>query len=364
MKYYNLKKILSKNAHYNIIFGERSNGKTYALLEYGLKNYCNNGEQIAYLRRYKEDIIGKRASNIWNAIIDNKLVEKYTRGKYTTIHYFSGAFYLANYDEKLGKNVPNWNECIGYVFSLTDMEHNKSTSYPNITTIVFDEFLTRQYYLTDEFILFMNTLSTIIRERTNVKIFMLGNTVNKYCPYFKELGLKHIDHMKQGTIDVYSYGDSKLKVAVEYVSASNSLRKKSNLYFAFNNPKLEMIKSGTWEIDNYPHCPYKYSKSDILFIYFIEFDNALLQCEIVQKDNKIFTFIHEKTTPIKNIESDIIFSTNYSANANHFRNILKPTTTITKKIAMFYLTDNVFYQNNEVGEIIRNYLLECKKNSL
>ena len=32
--YYSLDKILSKNAQYNLIFGERSNGKTYAVLNY------------------------------------------------------------------------------------------------------------------------------------------------------------------------------------------------------------------------------------------------------------------------------------------------------------------------------------------
>lgn len=36
-KFYDLKAILSKNADYNVIFGERSNGKTYAALRYGLE---------------------------------------------------------------------------------------------------------------------------------------------------------------------------------------------------------------------------------------------------------------------------------------------------------------------------------------
>ena len=35
-KYYSLKNILDKNAIYNVIFGERSNGKTYSVLKYGL----------------------------------------------------------------------------------------------------------------------------------------------------------------------------------------------------------------------------------------------------------------------------------------------------------------------------------------
>ena len=64
--------------------------------------------------------------------------------------------------------------------------------------------------------MFANVLSTIIRHRNDVKIFMLANTVNKYCPYFKEMGLKHITEMKQGSIDIYTYGSSDLRVAVEY----------------------------------------------------------------------------------------------------------------------------------------------------
>ena len=36
-KYYSLDAIKKKNATYNVIFGERSNGKTYALLQNGVK---------------------------------------------------------------------------------------------------------------------------------------------------------------------------------------------------------------------------------------------------------------------------------------------------------------------------------------
>ena len=55
-KFYSLENILSKNADYNIIFGERSNGKTYATLEYVLTKYVETGEQGAYIRRWSEEI--------------------------------------------------------------------------------------------------------------------------------------------------------------------------------------------------------------------------------------------------------------------------------------------------------------------
>lgn len=59
MKYYSLKQILKKNAQYNIIIGERSNGKTYACLLHCLKEYICNGNQFAIVRRWKEDVRGK-----------------------------------------------------------------------------------------------------------------------------------------------------------------------------------------------------------------------------------------------------------------------------------------------------------------
>ena len=70
-KYYSLKKILAENADYNIIIGERSNGKTFATLEYILKDYIDNKKEGAYIRRWRDDITGKRGENVFSAIMAN-----------------------------------------------------------------------------------------------------------------------------------------------------------------------------------------------------------------------------------------------------------------------------------------------------
>ena len=215
----------------------------------------------------------------------------------------------------------------------------------------------------------VNQLENLCRTDTDRRIFMLGNTVNKYCPYFKEMGLKHISEMEPGTLDVYTYSNNKLSVAVEYSTMGNKKQEKaSNPYFAFDNPKLQMITGGIWELDVYPHLPYKYIPSDILFTYFIEFEEWLLQCEIIAltTEDKIpicFTYIHEKTTPIKNA-NDIVFSPRYSPLPNHYRDMRRPTDTTSQKIASFFKSDKVFYQNNEIGEVVRNYLLWCKNSAI
>ena len=358
-KYYSLNKILKTNSTYNIIFGERSNGKTYSVLKHSIEEYFKTGGQFAIVRRWKEDITGRRASDIFSALNVNNEIEKISNGEFKAITYFAGKFYLCNFDEH-GKTIYNIDtDCIGYVFALSDMEHNKSISYPKITTILFDEFITKFTYLQDEFVLFMNTISTIVRQRTNVTIFMLGNTVNKYCPYFQEMGLNHILEMKQGSIDIYTYGNSELKVAVEYCSSTQS-NKKNNFYFAFNNPKLEMITSGAWELDIYPHLPIKYKPKDIVFTYFIIFNDNIYQCEIISVEGELFTYIHEKTTPIQDENLDLIYTLDYNYKFNYNRSIYRPTTEIGNKILWFFKTDKVFYQNNVVGDSINNYLKICR----
>lgn len=362
VKFYSLNQILSRHAQYNIIFGERSNGKTYAVLKHGIQNYCKNGKQMAIVRRWKEDLRGKRGAAMFDSLVANDEIRRITNGEYTTVYHYSGRWYFSNFDEKTGKQVPS-PEPFAYAFALSDMEHDKSSSYPNITTIMFDEFLTRQYYLPDEFVTFMNVVSTIVRYRRDVTIFMLGNTVNKYCPYFKELGLTNILKMEKGKIDVYSYGESELKVAVEYADSPNK-SKPSDLYFAFNNPKLDMITGGTWEMAMYPHLPVKYESKDILFMYFIVFGGSTLQCEIVQKNDCLFTYIHRKTTPIKDEDNDIIYTMEHDPRPNHFRRLTRPASKLERKIHSLFTREKVFYQDNEVGEVVRNYLITSERDKV
>lgn len=360
IQYYSLNKILEVEAHYNVIIGERSNGKTYGTLLHAIEEYFKgNGGELAIIRRWQEDIRGNRARDIFTAILQDGHIARLSDGKYEGLYYYASKFYFCNYDDD-GKALYNQDDIFCHLFALSDTEHNKSISFPNVKTIVFDEFMTRGTYLPNEFVLFMNTLSTIVRQRKDVAIFMLGNTVNKFSPYFKEMGLKNVAEMKQGSIEVYTYGESDLKVAVEYCASVGESQKQSNVYFAFDNPRLQMITTGAWELDLYPHLPVKYTPKDIQLIYFIKFDDSIYQCEIIQKDGEMFTYIHDKTSPIKNENDDIVYSLEYSHKLNYSRNIFKPTHKAGKAIVWFFKADKVFYQDNSVGDAINNYLNACK----
>lgn len=359
-QYYDINPLMGRNATYSIAIGKRNNGKTYSAIYYALSQWQATGNTCAYIRRWKDDVTGARASSLVADFNSQGVVDKVTNGKYQLLSYYNRIQYFAVQDIDTGK-VKRL-EPFMYLFSLSDMEHDKSTQYPNISTVIFDEFIARNGYFPDEFIAFTNTLSTIIRSRDNVRIIMLGNTISKFCPYFQEMGLKNVYKMKQGDIDVYKYGDSKLTVAVEY-TGENAAGKKSNFYFAFENPKLEMITKGKWELPVFPHSEMRITGKDILFSYFILFSEKIFQCDIVQGTNGLFTHIHEKTTPLKDADNDLIYSLDQNEKMNYYKNILKPDIPIRSKIANFFTTGKVFYSNNDTGSYIQSYLRECQRNA-
>lgn len=365
-KFYDIRKLLKEypDAQYYMCIGERSNGKTYSSLDLALENYFKNGDQFAYVRRFGEDIRKKQLSNLFSGHIENKRITKLSNGEWDGVDYSASKFRLYKTDED--GTVIYSEDPIGFAFDLNSMEHYKSISFPKITLIIFDEFLSRQTYLPNEFLLFTNTLSTIIRLRNNVKILMLGNTVNKYCPYFGEMGLSHIKEQKQGTVDVYNYGDSNLQVVVEYCAASSHHGgKASDVYFAFDNPQLQMITQGSWEIAIYPHLPVHYKPKDIAAEFFINFDREILHCEIIYTGEGMpFLFVHYKTTPIQDETNDIVYGQEPSYLPTHRIGFGNYSDSLSIFIRRAIAESRVFFSTNEVGEIFRNYVIWSRNYNL
>lgn len=185
-KFHSIKNALKTNSDYIITFGERSNGKTHSILDLGLfgchedginyNGYLDDESQIAIIRRWDEDFKGKYGSQQFDGFINNNylgnILFKKSKGKWNSIEYYGSKWYLKLIDDN-GNVISKDDNPFCIAFSLTSDEHYKSISYPNIKTILFDEFLTRKFYLPDEFIQFTSILSTIIRLRDNVCILKI-----------------------------------------------------------------------------------------------------------------------------------------------------------------------------------------------
>jgi len=110
------------------------------------------------------------------------------------------------------------------------------------------------YYLNDEVNLFINLISTIGRNRTNLKIFMLANAISKFSPYSSALNVK-LHRMKDGEIIEKTYTNEdgyKTKFAIQRTKKveifNNELNKEKIVYNNFGNAGVGgMITSGEFE---------------------------------------------------------------------------------------------------------------------
>ena len=99
----------------------------------------------------------------------------------------------------------------------------------------------------------------------------------------------------------------------------------------------------------------------MVLTYFIEFNDNIYACEIIEQKDLIFTYIHAKTTPINKPDNHLIYSLEYNPKPNYIRSIFKPMNKAQNMILWFFKHDKVFYQNNNIGDAISNYLKMCKR---
>lgn len=352
-KYYNIQPILKKNADYNIIYGMRSNGKTFGACEVALTSHVNNGARVAYIRRYQEEITPKRIHDLFTP----HPIKKITGNKFNCTEYKSNRFYLSLADEK-GDIVERESIPFCQTFALNTWERDKGVDNGKFDYIIFDEFITRGSYLPNEFIIFCNVLSTLMRDRDGTKIFMLGNTTAEYfCPYFEEMGLTEItDNLEQGGIATTTTREG-LKIAIEYCNPVAATAR-TNKYFSFNNPRLQMITTGKWETKNYPHLERKSAikPENIVARFYITYMKKCFIGDIVQYDNDIFINFHSGN--IEEYKSDLHFSISDDPviNPYHTTSVFVPRCRAHDLFLKLLNEQRCFYSNNSIGEQVRAWI--------
>lgn len=184
--FWNLRHTLTHNMLINVIVGNRGGGKSFGAKEWAIDNFIKNKEQFGYIRRYKDDL--KEPMIQFFKDIEYKYPDYEFK---TDSKYFYIRVKPAEPDEK-------WTEkdIAGYGFTLSIANNKKSISYPNITTLIFDEFLIdkgNQQYIPDEPVKLLNLYETVARPGTNhprVILFMLANAITITNPYFAFWNLK------------------------------------------------------------------------------------------------------------------------------------------------------------------------------
>lgn len=287
-KYWNGRQVLKENPHARYIFalGGRSCGKTYSTLRIALEDVVDGKGMFAYIRRHRENIKQAKIKELFGP----QDIEGITNGRYNRINYWQGFFYFEKWepDEETGIMVRTLKdpEPIGVAVSINTWEGDKGqdigAAHGGFKNIIFDEAVTGQTYLTDEFQKFKNVISSLVRDRTDqdTKIWLLANPLSKWCPYFAELGISKEMRKEPGHRYTISYPDTEMQTVFEYIAGNEDagITKDSvyDTFFAFPNSssKSKSITSGFWELDDAEHLPsqvYKNStKCKEVFMYFDE----------------------------------------------------------------------------------------------
>jgi hypothetical protein len=162
--YYNPNKMLSYNRILNFVIGARGIGKSYAWKVHPIKRFLKYGEQFIYLRRYKPEL--KKVNQYFdNVKEDFPGIELKVKGR---------EFYV---NGKLA----------GWAIPLSSWQSEKSNAYPNVSTIIFDEFLREKDnsgYMPNEVSALLNLMDTVFRDRENCRCVALSNAVSVVNPYF------------------------------------------------------------------------------------------------------------------------------------------------------------------------------------
>lgn len=340
-KFYDPTKLLDQGALINFIFGERGNGKTYAFLKKIVQDwYESEGlKRGAYIRQIAEHIRGALASQIFESLVANGEISRITNGEWDRVVYRAGKFYMARDDEQT-LEVVTCPEPFCFAFSVNQSAKYKSASFPNIYNIVFDEFIPIDgRYLPDEANQFQHIISTIVREKDNARIFLVGNSTNWTSPYFNLYGVKGAGDMVPGELKVITQekrrntGELMIrKIAVEFTESTEEKGgKASDIYFMEGNAESSMITGGGWVIQAYPQNPHPFTREHVKLTFWVDFDKEgpeVIRGRLVKLPQLFYLYIETVPRKLMSMDSDekrdVFYRQSFSPSVNHLIDPLRP----------------------------------------
>ena len=373
-RWYDNELIKSLNCTLNLIVGGRNIGKSYDFISDAVIDYWTKNRTTAFLRRHKTNFSLINTDNLYNDHETHDFISKVTGGEWTSVCYWQRGWYLCKYVGEDRKRVKDKKPFM-YAIPVSTAEDIKSGfKDPMCYSIIFDEFLaTADQYLPNEWMLFSTIISTIQRTKPDeeFRIYLLGNSLNAHSLYFRNLGIKHFERQEWGTIQVYEFAPSDdhpngFKMAVELCSETGEASKTSGgFFYAFDDPTARMTRGLSWEIEDYPLKKNEelqdITKDNIIFTFFVEYDDETIQCEIVEDPKGVYVFCHPRSAryPIDR-DNELIYTEELDIRANIRDTFLDPRDKIDASIKRLYLLKHFRYSDNEVGDLMKNFLEQQK----
>ena len=368
--HYSIDEIDSKGANVNLIWGERSNGKSYQVkhkkgvipfledVERYYDNYIDkgkiikevqkSGKRFILMRRFKEEINAAWIESYFSDVD----IESLTDGEYNMITMFRRELYLTYYDIETHKSKRGAK--IGYAVSLSTEQNYAGGSYLVVSDIIFEEFMSRTTYLHDEPNKLLNLYSTVDRKRGTTKMWLVGNTITRVCPYIQEWGLNNIIFkQKQGEIKTLwiptsdlddDFNPIEVKLAVEHCKSTGA----SSYVFGTH---AGMLNKGEWQSDPQPKLPKSYKEYKCLFRFAFHYKTFTWLCEyLLDKETKdVIWFIYPYSGKLK--KNIIVFSDMIKTSPYWQKDIYNPLIKNKTLIDLFktFRENRIFYSTDLCG---------------
>lgn len=351
--------ILPYEKAWNMILSPRSRGKTTNLILWGMCLNAVCGTQIQYIRQRDSQLVPKLCSKLCDVINMPKFkyIEKITNGRYNNVWYYGRKWYYRLIDENgevVEKSETPFMSCIA-----VDQNQNLKSVYnaPNGDFIIFDEFLTKNGYLPDEFVLLNDLLSTIIRQRDTASIYLVGNLIDKYSIYFDELYLTDIiQEITWGEHRNINCGGTELHLFTLPLDMTAKRQKVNKKYFGWNNQMLTSItgNKGLWQMKQYPKPPKgDFTVIDKAYIY----KNGKYCAREIRKDetNHLYIMIYSDTYGY-NPERHILYTLNSKVGYNKRIRFGLGFTRTDECVKRLILAKRIFFADNSCGAFIDSYI--------
>ena len=239
----------NKRCGYYMLLSKRGVGKTTSVMLLGLILFKLYGVQIQYIRQTDDMLKPKFAQELMSTILSCGYIKTLTEGRWNYAYYYANRWVFANIDED-GHIVEKTSLHFCYTLSI-DQSFTYKSNYnaPNGNFTVFDEFIGKRY-TQNEFVYYLDILSTIIRKRSGVINFMLSNNIDEFSEYFEEFEIyEQIREMKAGECDIATTPGG-TRIYVEKINIHDKNAARLNMeYFGFKNPRLYAITgAGEWNV--------------------------------------------------------------------------------------------------------------------
>ena len=207
--------------------------------------------------------------------------------------------------------------------------------------------MSRSTYLPNESNKLMNFYATVDRKRLSTRLWLVGNTISRVCPYINDWDLhKIISEQKQGTIvtKTIKTESEDIKIAIEYCASTG-------VSSGTIGTNAKMINTGAWETSPQPHLPKSVNDYNFLYRFGFDYQGFKFLCDYLEdkvSHDDLF-FIYPKFTDFD--LKTIVFSDKIKTDRYYQRDIYNISIANNRLKNLFskFRENKIFYASDLCG---------------